>query len=292
MQRQRPTQSDPPEVKALRQALTSGTSAAGTMVLQVLLFMPLDTTVTVQYRYGQSTVAALRSLSAHGYGRFYSGMLAALVQGPASRFGDTATNCAVTTYLNSNDGTKDLPTVVKTMMGSALASLWRVALMPLDVCKTVWQIYGFPLGTKRLRNRARHYGLSGFYLGSLASYSGAFCGHLPWYTAHNLLDQHLPAADDNRTRLLRSALVGFSSSVVSDCCTNSIKVLKAIRQAEGIPYSEVVQVVLRQSSLASLFTRGLQTRLATNGLQSIFFTVLWKENEQRLASLLNHPDNP
>jgi hypothetical protein len=44
-----------------------------------------------------------------GIPRFYQGLSAALVQGPASRFGDTAANTGILTLLDSFDETKKLP---------------------------------------------------------------------------------------------------------------------------------------------------------------------------------------
>lgn len=50
---------------------------------------------------------ALKTLYADGgIPRFYQGLLPALVQGPASRFGDTAANAGVITLLDSFDETK------------------------------------------------------------------------------------------------------------------------------------------------------------------------------------------
>lgn len=47
----------------------------------------------LQYRYGTTTTQALRTLYKEGgIPRFYRGLLPALVQGPLSRFGDTAAN--------------------------------------------------------------------------------------------------------------------------------------------------------------------------------------------------------
>eukprot|EP00624_Nannochloropsis_granulata_P005845 evm.model.NODE_41771_length_14365_cov_26.770136.1 len=50
---------------------------------------------------------ALKTLYADGgIPRFYQGLLPALVQGPASRFGDTAANAGVITLLDSFEETK------------------------------------------------------------------------------------------------------------------------------------------------------------------------------------------
>lgn len=81
--------------------------------------MPLDTTITLQYRHGQSTAAAARYLFRHGgYSRFYSGLSMALVQGPMSRFGDTAANAALLHWFDASERTQTLPTVVKTSTAS------------------------------------------------------------------------------------------------------------------------------------------------------------------------------
>jgi hypothetical protein len=50
-----------------------------------------------------------------GVRRFYRGVLPALLQGPLSRFGDTAANTGVLTFMDSYASTRDLPTGVKSM---------------------------------------------------------------------------------------------------------------------------------------------------------------------------------
>lgn len=52
-------------------------------------------------------------------------MLPALVQGPLSRFGDTAANTGVLALMESMDSTKGLPVGVKTLCASGAAALWR-----------------------------------------------------------------------------------------------------------------------------------------------------------------------
>lgn len=55
-----------------------------------------------------------------GIPRFYQGLSAALVQGPASRFGDTAANTGILTLLDSFDETKKLPVRPHTRMWTTL----------------------------------------------------------------------------------------------------------------------------------------------------------------------------
>ena len=53
-----------------------------------------------QYRYGTSTTQAINTLHADGgFTRYYQGLTAALVQGPVSRFGDTAANAGILALL-------------------------------------------------------------------------------------------------------------------------------------------------------------------------------------------------
>jgi len=62
--------------------------------------MWLRTLMNYQYRYGGTLQEAASTLWAEGgVPRFYQGLPFALVQGPASRFGDTAANAFVLALL-------------------------------------------------------------------------------------------------------------------------------------------------------------------------------------------------
>lgn len=88
-----------------------------------------------EYRYGHtSTATAVRTLYADGgIGRFYRGIGPALVQGPLSRFGDTAANSGTLAILDEFDSTKNLPLGVKTAFASTAAAAWRIFLMRTSV---------------------------------------------------------------------------------------------------------------------------------------------------------------
>jgi len=76
---------------------------------------PLRTIMNYQYRYGTTmSQAAVTLYQDGGYARYYSGLGAALVQGPVSRFGDTAADVGALAFLNSNPTTRDFPSLVKT----------------------------------------------------------------------------------------------------------------------------------------------------------------------------------
>jgi Mitochondrial carrier protein len=106
-----------------------------------------------QYRYGTTTTEATQILFADGgFSRYYQGLSAALIQGPVSRFGDTAANAGILALLQSNLYMKDLPTLVKTVFASLAAAAFRMILTPVDTVKTTMQTDG-KKGLQILKNR-------------------------------------------------------------------------------------------------------------------------------------------
>ena len=104
---------------------------------------PLRTVMNYQYRYGTTTTEAIKTLYADGgWTRYYQGLSAALIQGPVSRFGDTAANAGILALLESNTFMKKLPTLVKTVFASLAAACFRMILTPVDTVKTTMQTQG------------------------------------------------------------------------------------------------------------------------------------------------------
>jgi hypothetical protein len=133
-------------------------------------------------------------------------------------------------------------------------------------------------GVAKLFTKFRSVGPSAFFHGSLAAAAATFVGHYPWFFVYNYMNATLPKYDDMLMKLSRSALIGFCSSAISDCCSNSIRVVKVYKQAhtEHISYPEVLRRVIKEDGIAGLFGRGLKTKIVANGLQGIMFSVLWK----------------
>jgi len=79
--------------------------------------------------------------------------------------------------------------------------------------------------------------------------------------------------------------MGFCSSVVSDTCSNSIRVIKTTKQTthEPITYPQAVKLVVDKDGLVGLFGRGLKTRILTNGLQGLLFSVLWRMIDEQIT---------
>ncbi len=123
--------------KAAQRAGQGGISGAAAMAINVCSLMWIRTTINYQYRYGTSTTAAFKALYADGgVLRFYRGVAPALIQGPLSRFGDTAANTGVLAVMDSFETTAGLPVAAKTVAASVGAGIFRIMLMPVDTFKT------------------------------------------------------------------------------------------------------------------------------------------------------------
>lgn len=268
---------------AIDKAIAGGISGSGAMIIQVSSLMWLRTTMNYQYRYGTTTSEALKNLYKEGgIRRFYRGLGPALIQAPVSRFGDTAANVGITTYLNGNESTKNLPTSIKTLLASFTAGLWRISLMPIDTTKTIMQVEGSS-GLSILKNKVKMNGPSVLYHGSLGAFSATMVGHFPWFYTYNILNEKLPKYDSSLKKFIRNGFIGFSASVVSDCTSNSLRVIKTTRQTfdKPIGYLDTVKYVIKNDGMKGLFGRGLKTRILTNGIQGCMFTILWKYFQEK-----------
>mmetsp|Transcript_29005 Transcript_29005/g.46575 ORF Transcript_29005/g.46575 Transcript_29005/m.46575 type:complete len:98 (+) Transcript_29005:819-1112(+) len=72
--------------------------------------------------------------------------------------------------------------------------------------------------------------------------------------------------------------------VCSDCCSNSIRVIKTVKQTSTVPitYTAAAKQVIDKDGVMGLLGRGLKTRIMANGMQGIMFKVLWKLFEDKL----------
>lgn len=268
--------------KAAASAMRGGTAGACAMGANVACLMWMRTTINYQYRNGTSFPVALRTLYADGgIPRFYRGVAPALVQGPLSRFGDTAANTGMLTLLDSMDATRDMSVGIKTVAASTAAALFRIFLMPVDTVKTTMQVTG---KFSNVIDKVKIGGVPALYQGSIAAASATFVGHYPWFATYNFLGSKIPKQDTQLGELGRRALMGFCASAVSDTCSNSIRVVKVYKQShpENLSYPQVVKNVLEESGIRGLMFRGLETKILANGMQGILFSILWKKFEEVL----------
>ena len=60
------------------------------------------------------------------------------------------------------------------------------------------------------------------------------------------------------------------------------KFLLFIIHKENINYQDTVKNIIKNDGLLGLFGRGLKTRILTNGIQGILFTICWKYIEETI----------
>jgi hypothetical protein len=275
--------------KASTKALGGGKAGALAAVVQVISLMWLRTAMNYQYRYGGNLASSLKTLMAEGgVKRLYQGLPFALIQGPLSRFGDTATNVGILALFDALPDAAGIPQPVRTAAASASAGAFRIFCMPLDTSKTAMQVEGSE-GMTRLVEKVKQQGPAPLYQGSIATAVATFAGNYPWFLTYNTLDGALPpvSKEDLLLYLGRSALLGFSASCVSDTISNSLRVVKTTQQTaaldakgtdnkDGISIAQALNIVLETDGIKGLFGRGLQTRLLTNAIQGSIFSVLWR----------------
>jgi len=294
--------------KAAQSAFRGGVSGAAAMGVNVCSLMWIRTTINYQYRYGMSMFQAMGTLYKEGgILRFYRGVGFALVQGPWSRFGDTAANTGSMELMNSFDLTKDLPSGVKTVTASSCAALFRMASTPIDTCKTIMQVEGKE-GLKKLYSKYSKaggfpMGLPQLWHGAFGSVAATFVGHYPWFATYNALQEYMPKSgyaeslpikvDEKHhaliDKLIKNACIGFCASAVSDTCSNSIRVVKVYKQSnsENIGYLKATQRVIAESGITGLLFRGLSTKIVANGMSGMLFSVLWKLIDDKFKKLFD-----
>merc|ERR1712166_856876 len=73
---------------------------------------------------------------------------------------------------------------------------------------------------------------------------------------------------------------------ISDVVSNSIRVVKTKKQTSKIAltYMATVSTIVAEDGVQGLFLRGLGTKLITNGVSAMLFSILWKYFEQKLSA--------
>jgi hypothetical protein len=243
--------------------------------------MWLRTIMNYQYKNGGNIKNTFKTLyNQGGIFRFYQGYVPALMIGPISRFGDTFVNTLSLELFNGNDKFKNTPIFVQTMFASILAGIWRISTLPIDSWKTSKQVYG-KNGIMIIKNKYHKDGIKSLYQGAMASSLATIVGHYPWFLTYNYLNSYLPKYkyDENITlALIRNASIGFFSSAISDTVSNSIRVVKTVKQTntDYISYKDIVKNIIKKDGMNGLLFRGLETKILTNGIQGIVFSIFYK----------------
>lgn len=265
--------------KANDVAMRHGMYGAIAGSVQVVSLMWLRTIVNYQYRYGVSTSEAIRALYKEGgVGRFYRGMPLALIQNPLMKFGAVAANEGSKVLVAHFGGSDFQSPLLTSSLGTMFSILWKLLLVPIETIKTVLQVDGFP-GFQKLMKEAFSGNLLRLYCGSTATILSTLLSHYPWFYVHNLLEQRMKKWEGPMQSIARSALIGFLASIVSDCVSNVVRVIKTLKQTLGndkAAFTNVVNELVREQGIWGFLGRGLATRIIANGLQSIVFVIVWK----------------
>lgn len=263
---------------AIQKAIKSGSAGfvAGTM--QVVAFMWLRTAMNYQYKRGGTLMEVLKKLYAEGgIGRFYQGLFPwAIVQAPLSRFGDVAANEMVVSVFQIV--APQIPVGISTFAASMSGASWRIFITPVDTCKTILQTDG-DKGWALLKEKVGKNGLFTLWDGWAANYVANVVGNYPWFATMNVMSKNVPVPAGAFMKIVRNAFNGACASAVSDCVSNSIRVVKTKKQTHenaNIGYVAAAKEIVDSSGFYGLFFRGLETRIYTNILQTAFFTILWK----------------
>merc|ERR1712159_834216 len=269
--------------KASQKAFRGGVAGFAAGVIQVGSFMWMRTTMNYQYANGGTLGNALKTLYKEGgIPRFYRGLPYAIIQNPLSRFGDTAANTGILAALEAFY--PQMPVPVMTGFASAGGASWRIFLTPVDTFKTTLQVQGSG-ALELLKNKVKQGGVGVLYSGAAANFAANWVGNYPWFATFNYLQKNIPQQDTALKQNARNAAIGMCASIVSDCISNSLRVVKTVKQTSGdasLGYIGAVKGVLEKDGMKGLFGRGLSTRIATNVLQAMVFSVAWKGIEAEL----------
>ena len=281
--------------KASAKAFRGGVAGFAAGVVQVFTFMWMRTTMNYQYMNGGNMPTAMKALYAEGaagksgmaavasgVGRFYKGVQFAVIQAPLSRFGDTAANQGILAVADAYY--PGVAVGIKTAFASIGGATWRIFIMPVDTYKTTMQVQGAK-AVKLLNEKVAKGGVGVLYSGAAASFAANWVGNYPWFATFNTLQEIVPQ-QEGKMKLVRNAGIGICSAAVSDVVSNSLRVIKTVKQTSPdatLSYMGAVQQVIQKDGLGALFGRGLQTRLLTNIMQSMVFSVAWKAIEEELS---------
>jgi hypothetical protein len=259
--------------KSFNKAIGGGLSGSMAMATQVTTLMWLRTIMNYQYVNGTTFKSSFKTLYKDGgLLRLYRGYPIAIVNAPLFRFGDTAANIGILEVTKN----LDLPIYIKTGIASMGAASWRMILMPLDTLKLNYQVNG---NLNILKTNINSKGYKVLYNGTFAAFSSTLIGHYPWFVTYNYLTHYFPESKEDSTldKLTKRATIGLGASVISDTSSNFIRVIKTIKQTSGntLSYNQTVKYLYEKEGYSWIF-RGLKTKIMTNSINGIMFSITWK----------------
>lgn len=261
-----------------RKAVESGVAGSQAMMVNVTTLMWLNTIVNYQYYHGTHMKDSIETLYRNGgIRRFYTGFIPTLMHGSTSRFCDFYSHSLSKHICQECLSVSTDSTLNSVILSAGISSGFRSILTPLETVKLIYQIDGNN-ATDKIKKKIKAHGLKNMWSGSGAVMTANFFGYIPWFYTFETLDKNLPKYESETSNIIRNGTIGFTSSVVSDVLSNFTRVVKTIKQNEqnNIKYTKIITKIVKEHGIHSLFYRGLNTKILTNGLQSITFTIMWK----------------
>lgn len=259
------------------QALLSSIAGSKAMLVNMSTLMWLNTIATNQHVTGNTSYATFNQLYKQGgMVRFYDGFGITLMHGCIARFGDVFSYSLIKKYTN-DEKCSFSSSFSSTVVSATMSSVIRGILTPLEKVKIMRQIDGYKATSSLIKQTTRN-GLSSLWNGSITVVGSNFVGYVPWFYTYDLMHNVIPEASTHCTlSLIRDGCIGFSASVVSDVVSNGIRVIKTLKQMDSHKrsYLTLIRNSMSDTNATMLPFRGLSTRIATNGLQSVVFTILW-----------------
>tara|TARA_B100001142_G_C14172645_1_gene592879 strand:- start:178 stop:978 length:801 start_codon:yes stop_codon:yes gene_type:complete len=256
--------------KSSNKALKTGVASA---CLQVTSLLWIRTVNNYQYRYGTNLKDTFKILYKDGgILRFYKGYIPSLFVASTCKFADLNSY-----YYTKNNNFNDID---KLLIISSVSSITRLGVIPIDTLDVFLQVEGNK-GINTLYNKTKDHGIKVLYYGASPWILNNFVGTFSWFGVHNYLNDKYKNKFNNHFNI-KHGIIGLSSSIVTDIITNPLRILKIYKQSneKNIGYKTTINNIITERGISELLFRGLKTRLIIHGIQSVFFTVIWKNLEK------------
>ena len=257
-------------IKSSNKALKTGVTSA---CLQVTSLLWIKTINNYQYRYGTNLKDTCKILyNDGGILRFYKSYLPSLFVASSCKF------CELNAYYYTKQN--NFNNVERLLFISTISSITRLGVIPIDTLDIFLQVEGNK-GVSTLYNKTKDHGLRVLYYGASPWILNNFVGTFAWFGVHNYLDTKYKN-DFNNNFNIKNGIIGLSSSITTDILTNPLRILKIYKQSneQNIGYKTTINNIIKEKGISELLLRGLKTRIIIHGIQSIFFTIIWKNLEK------------
>ena len=310
--------------RAGKKALGGGIAGAMAMVAQVALLMWMRTVMNYQHANGLTTWEAITTLYAEGgLARLYQGWQAALLQAPISRFGDTAANALMLSLL-ANIAIPEAAKTFCSSWAAAGFRILITPIDAFKTTLQVQGTAGLAVLSERIAAEGVLTLWSGALATSFATFMGHYPWFVTFNYLNAKWEEPKGGVMKLVRRAIIGVCSSCVSDVVSNsirvvktkkqararfamrdarlsrgaileaaptpCCARTLPADAPIPAAlpqtakEALTYMATVMAIIEEDGPQGLFLRGLGTKLITNAVSAMLFTVLWKFFEEKLTA--------